>query len=131
MKKIAMYDLEGYLLEVFKVKTYIELEDKLGIDLGGLNSYFSNRQNQVNNRQFRELHINRVALKKISDVSMLVNSSMKYKVVLKLYKGRLICSYNSISEAAEKNNLNPTSLRDCIVLSKSKILGDFEWKYAI
>ena len=130
MKKIAMYDLEGYLLEVFEVETYKELEDKLGINTSGLIAYFKNKQNQVNNRQFRELHINRVALKRIADVSMLVNSSMQYRVVLKSYNGKLICSYNSIHEAAEKNNLNASSLRDCIVLSAKKTLGGFEWKYA-
>jgi uncharacterized protein (UPF0210 family) len=127
--KIAMYDLEGHLLEVFKVETYTELENKLGIKKTGLNAYFSNKQNQINNRQFRELHNNRVALKKIGDVSMLVNSSVQHKVVLKSYNGKLVSSYNSLPEAAKKNNLSLQLLGECIAKSVKKTLGGFEWKY--
>jgi hypothetical protein len=128
--KIAMYDLEGYLLEVFNVETYRELENQLGIKPTGLVNYLHNKQNQINNRQFRKLNNNRAPLKKIGDVSMLINSSTQYKVVLKLYNGKLISSYNSILEAAQKNNLNSKSLNDCITRSYKKTLDGFEWKYS-
>ena len=129
--KIAMYDLEGHLLEVFNVETYTELENQLGLKpVGGLVNYLHNKQNQINNRQFRMLHNNRVPLKKIGDVSMLINSSIQYKVVLKFYNGELISSYNSVLEAAQKNNLNSKSLNDCLTRSSKKTLGGFEWKYA-
>lgn len=125
-----MYDLEGYLLDVFEVETYTELENKLGIKPTGLANYFNNKQNQIDNRQFRKLSNNRDPLKKIGDVSLLINSSVQYKVILKLYNGRLISSYNSIPEAAEKNNLNQKSLNDCINRSYKKTLDGFEWKYS-
>jgi len=128
--KIAMYDLEGHLLEVFNVNTYKELEDKIGIKPTGLSSYFTNRQNQINNRQFKELNDNRKPLKKIGDVSMLINSSMQYRFVLKLYKGQIICCYNSIFEAAEKNNINSKSLSNHLIKESKKDYEGFEWKYA-
>lgn len=124
-----MYDLEGHLLEVFEVETYTELADILKIPLNGLIGYFNNKQNQVSNRQFRELGPKRIPLKKIGDVSMLVNSSIQKKIIIKEYKGEIISAYNSILEACEKNNITQNALSNCLVKGYNSC-GGFEWRYA-
>lgn len=125
--RIAMYDLEGFLLEVFEVKTYNQLEEELSLRQASIYSCINSRQHQVNNRQFRELKGNRVALKKIGDVHKYVNGSTEYKVVIKKYKGKIICSYNSLIEAAIKNNVDQSSLSLCLN-GKTKTCGGFEWE---
>ena len=83
-----MYDLEGFLLDVFLVDTYKQLEDDLKLAQGSIYSCLNNKQHQVNNRQFKELKGNRDALKKIGDIHEYVNSSIEYKIVVKKYKGQ-------------------------------------------
>jgi hypothetical protein len=129
MKKIAMYDLEGYLLEVFEVETYVELERQLKLPQASIYSCVNNRQHQVKNRQFKEIKGERVALQKIGDVSMLVNGSTEYKTILKLYKERVICAYESLQEASFKNKISDTSIKICLN-GKTSNAGGFEWKYA-
>jgi hypothetical protein len=126
--KIAMYDLEGHLLEVFDVTTYKELEDELKLPKASMHSCLNNRQHQVNNRQFKELKGSRVALKKIGDIHMNVNGSKEYKVVLKKYKKKTISAYNSLIDAALKNNVDQSSLSLCLT-GKTKTCGGFEWEY--
>jgi hypothetical protein len=126
--KIAMYDLEGHLLEEFDVTTLKELEDKLKLPQASMHSCLNNRQHQVNNRQFKELKGSRVALKKIGDIHMNVNSSTEYKVVLKKYKKKTISAYNSLIDAALKNNVDQSSLSLCLT-GKTKTCGGFEWEY--
>ena len=126
--KIAMYDLEGHLLEVFDATTLKELEDKLKLPHASMYSCLNNRQHQVNNRQFKELKGSRRALKKIGDIHMNVNSSTEYKVVLKKYKKKTISAYNSLIDAALKNNVDQSSLSLCLT-GKTKTCGGFEWEY--
>lgn len=126
MIKIAMYDLEGYLLETFETETYKDLEKKLNISYGGLHSCVNNKQHQINNRQFRELKGSRVALKKIGDVSSLVNGSTEYVTILKKYNGKVISSYHSIKEACYKNNLKQSNLSDHLN-GNTRNCGGFEW----
>jgi len=128
--KIAMYDLEGHLLEVFDATTLKELEDKLKLPQASMHSCLNNRQHQVNNRQFKELKGSRVALKKIGDIHMNVNGSKEYKVVLKKYKKKTISAYNSLIDAALKNNVDQSSLSLCLT-GKTKTCGGFEWEYVI
>ena len=125
-----MYDLEGHLLEVFDVTTLKELEDKLKLPQASMHSCLNNRQHQVNNRQFKELKGSRVALKKIGDIHMNVNGSKEYKVVLKKYKKKTISAYNSLIDAALKNNVDQSSLSLCLT-GKTKTCGGFEWEYVI
>ena len=127
--KIAMYDLEGHLLEVFDVTTYKQLEDELKLPQASIHSCLKNKQHQANNRQFKELKGSRVALKKIGDIHMNVNGSTEYKVVLKKYKGKTISAYNSLNDASLKNNVDQSSLSLCLT-GKTKTCGGFEWKYA-
>lgn len=126
--KIAMYDLEGYLLEVFEVETYKDLGDQLKIPAVSIHSCINNKQHQANNRQFKELNSSRVALKKIGDVSSFVNGSSEYRVIVKLYKGVPISSYSTIKEACQKNNINNSSLSLCLKGS-TKSCGGFEWRF--
>lgn len=126
--KIAMYDLEGFLLDVFIVDTYKQLEDDLNLPQGSIHSCLKSKQHQVNNRQFKELKGSKGALKKIGDIHKYVNGSTEYKVVIKKYKGKAICAYNSLIEAALKNNVDQSSLSICLA-GKTKTCGGFEWQY--
>lgn len=129
MKRIAMYDLEGYLLEVFEVEFYKDLEVKLKLPQGTISSLINNRAHQCNNRQFKELKAERVALKKIGAVYELVNGSSEYKIIVKMYNGLSISAYKSLKEAAYKNNLDRSALTLCLN-GQTKSCGGFTWKYA-
>jgi hypothetical protein len=125
--RIAMYDLQGYLLEVFEVKTYKQLEDDLKIPQGSLSSCISGRQLATINRQFREYKDKCRPINRIGDISNL--SKHWNKPVHKFYKGKYICSYDCANEAAEINNIDIASINRCIN-NKMKTAGGFEWKYA-
>lgn len=127
MKKIAMYDLEGHLLEVFEVETYRELETTLNIPQGSLNSCLKQQQLATTNRQFVEIAPRRRVLNKIGDISSLTTDHLK--PVHKFYKNKYICSYSSIKEASRKNNIHASGiLRACSPIIKTS--GGFCWKYA-
>jgi hypothetical protein len=55
MRRIAMYDLEGHLLEVHIVKTIVELEKQLDIPQGSLNNCLNGSVLTTINMQFREV----------------------------------------------------------------------------
>jgi hypothetical protein len=129
--KIAMYDLEGHLLEVLEGKTYQEIVDlfpkKRGIiNTGPLRSAIKGEVNTYGNYQFREVSNSRNFLERIGDVSSLTQQE---KAVNKYYKGRYICTYKSITEASIKNKILIDNIAKCTKLSK-RTAGGFEWKYA-
>lgn len=125
--KIAMYDLEGHLLEVFDIVTVIELEKQLDIPQGSLNNCINGSVLTTINKQFRLIKGKKRIINKIGDVS---NCNLAHlKPVHKYYKGKYICSYSSANEAAEKNKINVSGINRCCNLI-SHTAGGFEWKYA-
>jgi hypothetical protein len=125
MKKIAMYDLEGHLLEIFDFETAVELEKQLKIPQGSLNGCLSGKQLSTINRQFR-VYSGRI-INRIGDISMLSNTWVI--PVHKYYKGKYICSYYSANKAAEVNNIPVQDINKCLKGKYNKA-GGFEWKYA-
>lgn len=117
-----MYDLEGNLLEVFETETFIELEHKLKIPQGSLNSCISGKQLSVNNRQFR-MYKGRV-INRIGDISTF--SNIWIRPIHKYYKGNYICSYYSADKASEVNNIPVQNINKCLKGKYNKA-GGFEW----
>lgn len=125
--KIAMYDLEGYLLEVFDIKTIVDLENDLKISKGSLNGCLSGKLNQTSNRQFRKVTDNAIILNRIGNVSNIVKPNHNLPIA-KYYKGKFIKSYDSATEAASINNLDVTYINKCLN-DKIHNFDNFEWKY--
>lgn len=125
--KIAMYDLEGHLLEVFDVATIVELEKKLDIPQGSLNNCLNGSVLSTINKQFRELKGKKRLINRIGDISYCNSSHLK--PIHKYYNGKYICSYDSANEASEKNKVAASGINRCC--NKIAVTaGDFEWKYA-
>jgi len=125
--KIAMYDLEGHLLEVFEVETYRDLELSLRIPQGSLNACISGKQLSTIKRQFREYKDNCRTINRIGDISMIGNSSNK--PIHKYYNGNYICSYDSAKKASDVNDIDMATINRCLN-DKANTAGGFEWKYA-
>lgn len=126
--KIAMYDLEGHLLEVFEVKTIIELEQQLDIPQGCINKCIKGIHVQSNGKQFRLLENKSSARVRIGDVHKLT-IGQSIKAVHKYYKGKYICSYDSLTDASDKNNIKVANISKAC--SGTYITsGGFEWEYA-
>jgi hypothetical protein len=125
--KIAMYDLEGHLLEVFEVDTVRDLEKQLNIPQGNLNGCLSNKLNSTNNRQFKSVHGNKPLIK----IGNILNAlkGTKNIHVHKYYKGTYVCTYESVKEASEKNYCLDENISSCC-RGNRKLAGGFEWKYA-
>jgi hypothetical protein len=99
---IAMYDLEGNLLEVFETINISTLAKELKIDKKGLYGCINGENTQTNNRQFKVIkYINRFP-KKIGDLTQIINTN---EPINKYYKGNYICTYKSVKECSEKNNI--------------------------
>lgn len=123
--KIAMYDLEGYLLEVFEINTIVELENMLDISQGGINACLSGKSLSTKHFQFKEVFTK--PLTKIGDVSK-VTIGQSTKPVSKYYKGKFICSYDNIKQASIINNINMSGISRCCG-KQQKIAGGFEWQW--
>jgi hypothetical protein len=130
--KIAMYDLEGHLLEVLKGKTYQEIIDllpsKSGIkNVASIQQAIRGEKNFCGIYQFREVFTQK-PLQKIGSCVNLKKTLEKQ--VHKYYKGKYICTYKSMQEAAVINNIEHANLTKCANGERSTA-GGFEWKYAL
>ena len=127
--KIAMYDLEGYLLEVFNVNTIAELENQLKLPKGNISSCISGKILLCSSFQFRRYTEKVRVHNKIGNVISIVNKTHS-KAVHKYYKNKYINSYKSITEASIKNDILKESINKCCT-GVYKSAGGFEWKYAV
>lgn len=128
MKKIAMYDLEGHLLEVFEVKTIFELEKQLSIPRGGISACLSKKSLSTKRYQFIEIINTNIAFTRIGNISSIV-VGQSYKPVHKFYKGKYICTYDNILIASELNRIDASGISKCC-LNKRILSGGYDWKYA-
>lgn len=125
--KIAMYDLEGHLLEVFEIEKVIELERQLNIPTGSINKCIKGIHIQSSGRQFRLLEDKGKPRVRIGDVHKLT-LGQSIKAVHKYYKGKYICSYDSLTDASDKNNIKLVNISK-VATGVNKTTGGFEWKY--
>jgi len=129
--KIAMYDLEGHLLEVFEGNTYQEIVDLLPRKSGvktraSIQKVVKGFRNFAGHYQFRE--VNERVLEKIGSCIKLKKTTEK--PVHKYYKGNYITTYRNIQEASDVNNINHANIVACLKQTL-KSAGGFEWKYAV
>jgi hypothetical protein len=133
--KIAMYDLEGHFLKLYEVESYSDLIEQLG-KKSGINSPSSiqkvclGERNFAKNRQFRIVSKDRV-LDKIG--SCLNLKKTKETQVHKYFDGSYVCTYNSFTEAALKNNANKENIAQACSEKNTRVLSaaGFTWKKAI
>jgi hypothetical protein len=126
--KIAMYDLEGHLLEVFEEITVRDLEIKLKAPKSSINGVILGHSLTAINRQFRRYSDNARIINRIGDVTVIPNKSF-CKPVSKYYNGIYVCSYENIITACEKNGIIKNNMSTCLKQGKGTV-GGFEWKYA-
>jgi hypothetical protein len=126
--KIAMYDLEGHLLEVFEVETVRDLESQLKTPKGGINNCITGHCIQTINMQFRKYSDFAKIIKRIGDITNIPGKTSLLPVS-KYYKGSFICTYENATIAAKKNNLDTPNINRCLKNDRNTS-GGFEWKYA-
>jgi hypothetical protein len=126
--KIAMYDLEGHLLEVFEVETVTELEVQLKAPRSSINGVIIGHNLTAINRQFRKYSDNARVINRIGDVTVIPKKTF-CKPVSKYYKGVYVCSYENLITACEKNGIAKNNMSTCLKKGKGTS-GGFEWKYA-
>jgi hypothetical protein len=111
--KIAMYDLEGNLLELFEeLETVRELEIRLNYSLNSIHNVIKGTSHQSKGRQFLRFSDQSKFPLKVGDVTRL-NSGMTYESIGKYYNDKFICSYGSLREASEKNNISSVKISQC------------------
>ncbi|MFP4698700.1 MAG: hypothetical protein ACLFMO_08350 [Eubacteriales bacterium] len=123
---ILQYDLEGYLLDIHEDKTLKEIANELKIDYTGLCDNLNNKLERTGRFQFRRQFSNRIP-NKIADVSSLKNG--RYGKIHKYYKGRYITTYDSVVQAADKNNLDAAAIFR-VLEGEIKQTGGYNFIYA-
>lgn len=125
-KTIAVYDLEGYLIDVFEVEKIVDLEVKLNISQGGINSCLSGKSLTSNFLQFKKVMYDKV-LTKIGDVSN-ISVGQSHKPVMKFYNDKYVSTYDNITIASELTGVDITNIsKACNGIQKKA--GLFTWRY--
>lgn len=127
MKKICIYDLEGNYLKSFKDSSYKDIELDLKLKIGSISQCLNNRVYKIKTYQFREYHRDRTPLKNINEVYSKLRNSNTNKPVAKYFEGKVISVYNSIEEAAFKNDIHVSNIR-LALKSKRGYSSGFIWK---
>ena len=124
--KIAMYDLEGNLLEVIESKSIAQIERDLNIPKSALYSCVKGWHLSTIDRQFREVPNGKRALNRIGNIANVTTCYLR--PVMKLYNNRYICSYSSISEAVAITGIDGANITRCCN-NKRDLAGGFGWKF--
>lgn len=129
--KIAMYDLEGHLLEILEGSTYQDIIDLLPIrsnikNVSSVQKVVKGERNFAGSYQFREVKSDR-PLDKIGSCTQLKKTIEK--PIHKYWKGNYITTYRNIQEASEKNIIDHSNIASCLKGTR-ELAGGFEWKYA-
>lgn len=124
--KIAIYDLEGHLLEVVEGNNVRNISDRLKLG-SEIYECLKGKTNFSGNRQYREVFNDKPILK-IGNVLHCGVGSI-YNPIHKFYKGKYICTYETITEASDKTKILNGAIRNCLQ-GKTKSAGGFNWKKA-
>jgi hypothetical protein len=126
--KIAMYDLEGHLLEIFEVDTILDLELRLNAPNSSIYNCVIGHNLKTINMQFRKYSDTAKVAKRIGDLTNIPGKTSLLPVS-KYYKETFICTYENGTIAAEKNNVEYNNINRCLKKDKGTA-GGFKWKYA-
>ena len=121
--KIGKYDLEGNLLEVTQ-GSYVDVSKYFNVNYNGLLDNIKGRVNTCENFQF--VLINDITRPKIASVYHLETSKSK-GAVIKKYKGKVICVYNTLKEASVKNRIGENLIVNAIKNKGITNTFSFEW----
>ena len=125
--EIGIYDLEGHFID--STDSWEVLEKEFCIFKNDIYSYIACSNNVVKKFQIRlKNKVYQSGLPfKVGDISCLYNSKSYKKPVAKYYKNKLICVYDSITQASELNDLKkPNISNSCI---KGCRVGIYHFKY--
>lgn len=125
--KIAKYDLEGNFLEVLEADNYHQLSIELGVDGNTLKRAVNGFLLTCGNFQFKPINPNLKLPLRIGSVWDLVGA-YKRNIIGKYYKGKLICTYDSVVSAAEKNRVEESGISRNLKGEFSNVNG-FTFKY--
>jgi hypothetical protein len=126
MKTIAMYDLQGHLLEVFECDNLSEISKLIGVDENSIYNCIKGAVNSAKLRQFREVKTKPLLM--IGDVSKCSRGN-KTNPIRKYYKGNYICEYQNAHVASGITKISESSIHKCLKGDRN-MAGGFEWKYA-
>jgi hypothetical protein len=127
MVSIIKYDLEGNYLETITDENINRICLKLKVDSSTMRRALRGHLLTCGNFQYRELDPNIKPQDKIGSVYDL-NGAFSNKIIGKYYNSRLICTYSSLKEAAEKNKLDKGNIQKCISGNIYQT-GGFVFKY--
>lgn len=123
--KIAMYDLEGNLLEVLDGNGFSDIARQIKIKSPScISKCVKGEIIQSHFRQFRIVNNNNVIEKLPSAYGY--SQGNKKNVVHKFYKGNYICTYENMYDAEYKTGIKQSSISD-VLSSKRKSAGGFNW----
>ena len=125
--KIAVYDLEGHLLEVIQGESIRDISNELKLG-SEIYQCLKGQTNFSGNRQYREVFNDKPILKVGNVLHCGVGTT--YNPIHKFYKGKYICTYDNITEASNKTKILHGAIRNCLS-GKTKSAGGFNWIKAI
>jgi hypothetical protein len=125
--EIAIYDLEGHLLEIVTGKNKRQIALDLKISPATLFQCLRGEINSGNGFQFREVFNN----KPLHKIGNCLESTLgnKYTPIHKYWKGSYISTYRNAHEASNYCSINEGTISQCLN-GKAKTAGGFEWLYA-
>ena len=123
-KAVRCYDLEGSMLEDFMSLRDAAKATKVGENL--ISNCVNARINYAGCFQFR--FIKTVTPERIGSVLYVYNGGRFHTPVAKYWKNKLICVYNSISEANDKNDI-PDGHISLHLSSKMATVKGFTFKF--
>lgn len=127
MKQIAIYDSEGYLLEVISTNSIRLIEEMFNISQGGVNACLSGKALSTNNLQFREVVNKNKPITKIGDIHK-IHPGQRNEPIQKFYRGNYIKTYENMTEASSINGIGISSIYKCCEGLQKKA-GIYTWKY--
>lgn len=125
--KLAMYDLEGHLLEIFEGDNISQISKLIGVGASHLHNCINGKVLSAKLRQYKEVFMEN-PLHKIGDISKCTHGN-KYSPVFKYYKGKYICTYRNAHNASSITKIDEPSINECLN-GKRLTAGGFEWKIA-
>ena len=123
--KIAMYDLEGNLLEVLEGNGFSDIARQIKIKSPScISKCVKGEIIQSHFKQFRIVSNDNVIEKLPSAYGY--SQGNKRNIIHKFYKGKYICTYKNMYDAEYKTGIKQSYISD-VLSNKRKSTGGFNW----